>query len=255
MPFPSLFDCETGAWKGYAMRFQKGISLQGLLGAPCNLVQFAPHWNRTHLVALCLDFLDTIETLSRQQALPVDFNPCNFLVDLDQVRFRFIDCDGYQYRDAGGTMHLCEAIRPDLAPAELHRRRRWDEAPVGPESLRFSMAMVLFFILNLGNNPYRHRNGHDPVENLLSGRCGLGKEADCPMPPGPWYVIWSHLSFQLKNLFIRCFREGHSDPLARPGLAEWREAILFYRARLLRGKADAALIPARAKSPASDAGR
>jgi DNA-binding helix-hairpin-helix protein with protein kinase domain len=248
-----LFDTATGRWCGYAMRRQPGISLQGLLGAPQNLLEFAPGWNRLHLVHLCLDFLGTIQTLSAERTLPVDFNPCNFLVDVQKARFHFIDCDGYQFQDAAGTLHLCEAVRPDLAAPELLQRCKWDEAPVTPASLRFSVGMVLFFILNLGSNPYRHRNGNDPVDNLRAGVCGLGKDADCPMPPGPWYVIWSHLSYDLKNLFIRCFRDGHGDPAARPSVAEWRDALQRYEYRLRTGRADAAFIPARPKAAAAHA--
>ena len=107
--------------------------------------------------------------------------------------------------------------------------------------------MVLFFILNLGNNPYRHRNGNDPIENLRAGLCGLGRGADCELPRGPWYVIWSHLIFDLKQLFIRCFRDGHRNPVARPAIAEWRAALLKYEDCLVRGFSDAALIPAQAK--------
>lgn len=251
-PLRPLYDPNSGRWCGYAMRRQAGISLQGLLGAPQNMREFAPNWNRLHLVRLCLDFLETIEILSAERTLPVDFNPCNFLVDVTTARCAFIDCDGYQFLDAAGNLHLCEAVRPDLAAPELLERSRWNEAAVKPASLRFSVGMVLFFILNLGNNPYRHRNGNDPVDNLRAGICGLGKDADCPMPPGPWYVIWSHLSFDLKNLFIRCFRDGHADAAARPAIAEWREALQRYEYRLRSGKADAALIPARAKLPATN---
>ena len=250
-PLRPLYDPNSGQWCGYAMRRQTGINLQGLLGAPQNMREFAPAWNRLHMVRLCLDFLETIEVLSAERTLPVDFNPCNFLVDVTTARCAFIDCDGYQFLDAAGNLHLCEAVRPDLAAPELLERNRWNEAPVKPASLRFSVGMVLFFILNLGNNPYRHRNGNDPVDNLRAGICGLGKDADCPMPPGPWYVIWSHLSFDLKNLFIRCFRDGHADSSARPAIAEWRDALQRYEYRLRTGKADAAPIPAGPKASAS----
>jgi len=246
-PLVSLFSRHDGEWCGYAMMTRSGVSLRELCGNPMNFGKTAPGWHRQHLVRLCVDFLDSIESLGKGRALPVDFNPSNFLIDLKAVRMNFIDCDGYQFLGSSG-MHLCEAILPEMTAPEVLRRNGWRESPVAPASLRFSVGMTLFYILNLGNSPYRHRNGHDPVQNLIAGTCGLGKGADCELPRGSCYRIWSHLTFRLKDLFIRCFREGHGNPSARPSIADWREALLHYNHCILKGYADASLIPDRSKS-------
>ena len=246
-PLVPLFSRVNGGWCGYAMKARAGASLRELCGNPMNFARTAPGWHRQHLVRLCVDFLDTIESLGNERALPVDFNPSNFLIDLETIRMNFIDCDGYQFMGTS-DMHLCEAILPEMAAPEVVRRNGWSEAPVSPASLRFSVGMTLFYILNLGNSPYRHRNGHDPVKNLISGTCGLGKGADCELPRGSCYRIWSHLTFKLKELFIRCFRDGHGDPTARPSIAEWHEALMHYNHCILKGHADASLMPDRAKS-------
>tara|TARA_Y100001933_G_C18895501_1_gene520195 strand:- start:574 stop:834 length:261 start_codon:yes stop_codon:yes gene_type:complete len=34
------------------------------------------------------------------------------------------------------------------------------------------------------------------------------------------------LTYNLKSLFLKAFREGHSDPSARPALREWKKAML-----------------------------
>ena len=246
-PLVSLYACSNRTWCGYAMMARSGVSLRELCGNPMNLARTAPGWHRQHLVRLCVGFLDTIESLCNERALPVDFNPSNFLIDLQSINMNFIDCDGYQFLGSSG-MHLCEALLPEMAAPEVVVRNGWRDHPVSPESLRFSVGMTLFYILNLGNSPYRHRNGHDPVRNLIAGTCGLGKGADCELPRGSCYRIWSHLTFKLKELFIRCFREGHGNPSARPSIIEWRDALLHYNHCLRKGHAEATLIPDRPKS-------
>ena len=246
-PLLPLYSRLDGQWCGYAMRARAGVSLRELCGNPSNLARTAPTWHRQHLVRLCVDFLDCIESLGKERALPVDFNPSNFLIDLKTIRMNFIDCDSYQFMGPSG-IHLCEVILPEMAAPEVVKRNNLKEAMVSPASLRFSLGMTLFYILNLGNSPYRHRNGHDPVQNLMLGACALGKGADCQLPAGSCYRIWSHLTFKLKDLFIRCFREGHGDPSVRPSVAEWKEALRHYNQRLSLGHADASLMPEYAKS-------
>ena len=246
-PMVPLYSVSDGGWCGYAMRRRPGVSLRELCGNPRNFGRTVAHWHRQHLIRLSLDFLDTIEVLASNKTLPVDFNPSNFLVDIAAIRLNFIDCDGYQFLGPSG-MHLSEAILPEMAAPEVVNDKAWTSSPVANPSLRFSVGMVLFYILNLGNSPYRHRNGHDPVQNLVNGSCALGRGADCELPRGSSYLIWSHLIFGIKELFIRCFREGHSNPAARPAIVEWREALLKYNHCLRKGHADASVMPSRSKS-------
>ena len=237
----------SGEWCGYAMLRKQGVGLRELCGNPVNLARLAPAWHRQHLVKLCVDFLDTIDTFCKKMTLPVDFNPSNFLVNIPAVEVNFIDCDGFQFQGAS-AMHLCEAVLPEMCAPEILAHKNWREMPVATGSLRFSIGMMLFYILMVGNSPYRHRNGNDPVANLASGCCGLGIGGDCQLPSGLYYTIWSHLIFDLKALFIRCFRDGHGNPDARPSVAEWRGVLVKYNACLRAGHADASIIPDRPKS-------
>ena len=245
-PLVSLMD-ESGVWCGYAMRLARGHCFRTIFGNPHNLATLAPGWHRQHLVRICLDFLSTIEALAVNKAIPVDFNPSNFLVDLDNIGVSFIDCDGFQHEGSRG-MHLSGAFLPEMAAPEVIDDRQWSKNPVALESLRFSIGMMLFYILNLGNSPYRHRNGSDPVENLRKGACALGRGTQCVLPAGATYRIWSHLIYDLKELFIRCFRDGHGDPSVRPSVSEWREALLKYNHCLRAGHTCPALIPDHNKS-------
>ena len=148
-------------------------------------------------------------------------------------------------------MHLSAALLPEMAAPEVLDNHAWKDCPVAMDSLRFSVGMMLFYILNLGNSPYRHRNGSDPVENLRKGACALGRGANCVLPPGATYRIWSHLIFDLKELFIRCFRDGHRNPSIRPSVNDWREALLKYNHCIRAGHSCPSLIPDQAKPSSS----
>lgn len=248
-PLLPMYRAADGAWCGYVMKKRDGVSLRQLLGNPRNLGTMAPGWHRQHLVRLCMDFLDTIDSLASNKALPVDFNPSNFLVDLRTARLAFIDCDSYLFEGADG-LHSAEVIMPEMAAPEVMRDLRIHVRPPSPDALRFSVGMILFYILNIGSSPYRHLNGHDPVSNLMQGKCALGHGTECRFPKGSAYLIWSHLIFDLKNLFIRCFRDGHGDPSQRPKTNEWRVALLKYNHCIVSRHKEAAILPPAPKTSA-----
>ena len=60
-------------------------------------------------------------------------------------------------------------------------------------------------------------------------------------------MIWSHLTFEMKNLLIRTLTEGAHDPRQRASISEWRIALEKYAYALGRG-AELALRPRAAKS-------
>ena len=150
-PLLPLHAPDTG-WCGYAMRAKPGMSLRLLLGGPAQFAVRCPTWHRQHLVRLCLDYIDTIGFLAARRALPVDFNPGNLLADTAAVRLHLIDCDSFQFQGTGG-LHPCEAVTPEMAAPEVIAARGACHAPVPVESVRFSVAMTLFYILTLGNSP------------------------------------------------------------------------------------------------------
>jgi len=244
-PLVSLFD-ERHQWCGYAMRRKQGVSLRELLGSPQNFGEMVPHWHRQHLIRLCLDFLNIVKDLSQNRVLPVDFNPSNFLVDTQSVRMHFIDCDSYQFQGRE-KVYLSEVVLPEMSAPEVVRANNWSQKQVRSDSLSFSIGMVIFYILTLGNSPYRHKNGTDPVQNLLQGKCALGKGADCQLPRGATFKIWSHLTYDLKTQFIQCFRDGHSNSNARPKVKVWEKSLRDYNYHIQQGHHEASAIPRTSK--------
>lgn len=220
-PQAPVFD-ERGNWAGYAMRRCPGIVLHNLC-APASMRNAFPKWDRKDLVKVCLSLVDGLNALHRNGASIGDVNTGNFLVEPD-ASVSFIDCDSYCVKDADGKALPCE-VRTDLfTPPELFGISP-REAKRNPGHELFSDAVLFYQVLMLGAHPYSRRFGEDPVSNLRSGQCPLGRGTDCSLPRGRWYNLWSHLTYNLKTLFVRAFREGHADPTARPDLPEWKQAL------------------------------
>ena len=87
-----------------------------------------------------------------------------------------------------------------------------------------------------------------PEENLRNGRCPLGVGSGCMLPQGIWYKLWSWLTFGLKNVFIRTFKDGHSNPAERPSLEELQKALEVLLFCMQKEPARTHLEPPRAKS-------
>ncbi len=249
-----VFD-EAGTWRGYAMRRLAGVQMQTLC-QPQLIAERLPHWSRREILKCARSFVSLVGKAHRNQVIIGDINPGNLLVDPQTCEVRGIDCDSYQIAGTTG-LHPCPVgvpmlMAPELLGRDYSRVRRTFEQEL------FSVAIMLFRMFMLGLHPYSRTYGEDPVANLKSGHCAFGLGAGCRLPRGPWYKIWSHLPFRLKDLFIRTFRDGHGDPAARTLLEEWNDALDEYLERLNKGWFDPHLVPSAPKSShyrGSDSGR
>lgn len=214
---------------GFAMRKCEGNSLLALRG-PANIQKFFPGWTRRNLVETALDFVQKVKLLANQGVLINDFNPANFLVDA-KGRVSFIDCDSYQVPAARGGVHISRTYYPSYSAPELIRTQSLLGQPRNIHHVEFGTALIVFHILMCGLHPYTYFDpSHKsdcgtPDENLLKGRCPLGSDADCRIPPGIWFKLWSHLTYSLKREFITTFRDGHGNPNCRTSLAQWEAEL------------------------------
>lgn len=231
---------------GFGMRRMTGLSFH-TLGNPHLQREKLPRWTRLDTVRVCLSFVEGLERLHQRGVLVGDHNPGNFLFDPHTHKVGFIDCDSYQV-SVQSKRYLCPVgVTQYLAPEA--QALDWSRTPRTVEQERFSAALMMYRLFMLGGHPYAHLSGDDPAENIRNGKCPLGTNSGCVMPRGPWYNIWSHLPYRMKNLFILAFRDGHKVPSSRPTLREWRQALAIYEGRLLQGHFSNELAPMKPKPP------
>lgn len=235
---------EQGQWRGYAMGRVQGHALNKMAHA----MAYREHWpalDRLAVVNYLLSLFSTLQQLQQAGVLVGDYNPANFLCDTSSYRITCIDCDSWQVT-AQGKLFACPVSVPDMLPPEL-LDKSLGQVQRTERTEAFAIAIVLFKTLMLGRHPYDVVGGHGPVENIRRGYFpyGLGGGG---IPKGPWFNIWSHLPFKLKEQLIATFKEGAHQPQHRTTLAHWLELLTLYRKELEKGWHDAALRPLQPKS-------
>ena len=239
----SVFD-ECGQWRGYAMRKANGVRMNVLAHAMAYREQF-PNLDRPSVVAYLLNLLGTLQELHTAGVMVGDYNLANFLCDPDSNVVTLIDCDSWQVNAAGKTFR-CPVAAPDMLAPEL-QGKELGKISRTLESECFSLAILLFKALMLGRHPYDVVGGAGPVENIRKGYFPYGQGGG-GIPKGPWFNIWSHLPFKLKEQLIRTFKEGAPDASARTSVMEWIDVLNLYQRELGKGWHDIQIKPALPKT-------
>ncbi|HNQ49525.1 MAG TPA: hypothetical protein PKI22_08940 [Hydrogenophilus thermoluteolus] len=241
-PLFSVFD-EAGRWRGYAMRRAKGVRMSLLAHAMAYRDHF-PGIDRFRLTGYLITLLQAIDRLHRVGVMVGDYNPANFLCDPQSDQVYLIDCDSWQVK-IDGTLYPCPVAAPDMLPPELHNLAL-GQVTRTLESERFSLAILLFKVIMLGRHPFDVVGGEDPVSNIRKGYFpyGLGGGG---IPKGPWYNIWSHLSFRIKEQFIATFKEGTTNPALRTPVEKWIEVFRIYQSDMQKGFLSSEIRPEKPK--------
>lgn len=242
-PHFAVYD-DHGRWRGYAMRRANGVIMSKLAHAMAYKEHF-PNLDRLSIASYLLNLLGTIEELHSLGVMIGDYNLENFLCVPNSSEIHLIDCDSWQVDTKNGTFY-CPVTVPDMIPRELQGK---DLSTVRrtPESEYFSISILIFKTLMLGRHPYDVVGGADPVSNIKNGYFPYGKGGG-GIPKGPWYNIWSHLPFKLKELFIRTFKDGALDPSKRASISEWIDKLKIYKREMEKGRHDIHIKPDSPKS-------
>ena len=213
---------------GFAMYKCEGVSFR-VLGSIATIKQHFPDWTRRELALTALDFISKLRVLQDNGVLVNDFNPSNFLVDRN-CNVSFIDCDSFQIAD-GSKIHVNNTFVPTHCAPELLKNKLLLDLPRNIHHQEFGAAIIIFNLLMCGLHPFAYQDPSQVTacgtleENLLNGRCPLGVGAGCKFPIGNWYNLWSWTSHNVKGGFIRTFRDGYSNPMARTSLTDWEKYL------------------------------
>ncbi|MFG6100507.1 hypothetical protein D0962_37520 [Leptolyngbyaceae cyanobacterium CCMR0082] len=240
---------DKNEWIGYAMKRAHGEPLSTLGHAMLYLNSF-PGLNRMQIVTILINLLDTLKKLHRKKIYIGDINLGNFLADPKTSKVYFIDTDSYQIT-SGSSIFPCPVGKPEMTPVE-HHGQDFQNVIRTVESDLFSLAILMFQCLMLGLHPYSRVGGGNPVDNLRQGIFPYGKGNARPgeenaLPPGPWFTIWSHLTYEVKGLFIRTLQHGVNDPSNRASIVEWEKALGNYYWTMEKGHSKKEIRPSHPK--------
>jgi serine/threonine protein kinase len=161
----------------------------------------------------------------------VDLKPQNILVRSDGYIF-IIDVDSFQVHDRDRVLFHVQVATPDYTPPEAYRlvirptdhhiHESWD---------RFSLAIILYRIL-CGIHPFtctpqgHYENCATTEEKITHGLFpyASSKTQFIDVIPPP-HKTFNTLDSAVRQLFLRCFEDGHTNPALRPSAEEWCEVI------------------------------
>lgn len=158
-----------------------------------------------------------------------DLNESNILV-ADTALVTLVDTDSFQVPDPGnGRVFRCRVGKPEFTPPEL-QGASFANQDRRPEHDMFGLAVLIFQVLMEGTHPFagRHfgRGEPPPLEQRIAAgqfpyARGTGP-ASLPMRAAPPF---ESLHPGLRELFARCFVEGHNRPEQRPEAVTWQRVL------------------------------
>jgi DNA-binding helix-hairpin-helix protein with protein kinase domain len=170
-----------------------------------------------------------------------DVKDANMLVT-DKALVTLVDTDSFQItHPETKEVYQCPVTTMGFTAPELlgnHRVRR----EISPAQDLFGIGILLFQLLMEGPPPYAcaFPNEADPPdynECLRRGYFPYGSQAIHLPPPGaPPFAM---LPPAVQDLFIRCFVNGHTDPVQRPDAGTWHRILKRSESTLTRCEASA----------------
>lgn len=150
-----------------------------------------------------------------------DFNPKNFMVDPKTGLVRVIDVDGMQFYASNGRTFRADVIQPEYISPFLSNSK-----PLPIQHDLFSMALLIFRILNLGPHPfYLNRSDdriippeHDMQNQLYGYVSSIAEREHFVLPPG--LMRPSEYSQSLSEMFVEAFTSDRP-----PTALKWYQAL------------------------------
>ena len=198
---------------------------------PSRRKKSAQHVNYRSLCKVAQSLAKSLDELHGRGYVVGDINESNaYIVEDDHVTL--IDSDSFQVRDYQTTpnaVYRCIVGKPEYTPPELQGMsfKNIDRAPFHD---RFALAVAIYQLLMEGSHPFRgiYRGAGEPpkVEAYISRGYFLHRKSkSVPLAPTPTAVPWESLHSNIRELFVRCFDKGHTDPQSRPEPKEWASAL------------------------------
>ena len=204
---------------------------------------YLPHLRRVHApqatyAILCLVAKSLATALDRIHGISYayivgDINESNAYITEDE-QVTLIDADSFQITDSRTippTVHRCMVGKPEYTPPELQGTSFRDiDRNVNHD--KFALAVIIYQLLMEGTHPFRGvytGQGNTPpsVETSIANGYFLysANASRSVYKPAPTALPWGSLTAKLRNLFLRCFDEGHTNPDMRPSPREWADAL------------------------------
>lgn len=204
----------SGEFVGYLMQEAKGVNLQNCMRMG-KIARHFPDWSRKDLAQLALTILYKINYIHGKGLLIGDINENNIMV-VSPTEVYMVDTDSYQVNDLPCQVAVELFVAPELLDRQAKGEyKEFSEILRTVQNENFAVATLMFLILMQGKPPYSHANGGSMVQNIMKMHFPYadGEKGSDGAPEGIWRYIWSHLGYNIKQAFQKCFNpeKGSSE--------------------------------------------
>ncbi len=193
---------------------------------PMDRRETSDHFTWLHQMRVASNIAGVLAVLHEYGYVVGDINEKNIYVN-SRAQVKFIDCDSMQVRDKGSTYH-CTVGVPEYQPPEL-QRASLQSVSREPYHDRFGLGVLIFKLLMENWHPYAGvwKSASEPPklpQMIANGDTPYFGSRVLKSPPGaPPFTM---LPPSIRELFRRCFVDGHKDPRKRPDAKQWQQALL-----------------------------
>lgn len=227
---------------GYLMPRVSGMHPLFEFYNPLTRRQQHPLSNTLYLHRTARNLAAAVRALHARGYVIGDINESNILVT-DTALVTLVDTDSFQVRDPqSGAVYRCPVGKPEFTPPEL-QGKTFVQMDRTPEHDLFGLAVLIFLLLMEGTHPFAgvYQGADEPPSydaRILAGHFPYGSRR-APYKPMPAAPPFEMLHPTLRQLFRRCFEDGHANPQARPDAQTWQTALAEAEAALVTCAANA----------------
>ncbi|MEA5550910.1 tetratricopeptide repeat protein [Anabaena cylindrica UHCC 0172] len=191
--------------------------------------QNCPLFNYQYLLRTARNLAAAFAALHASHYCIGDVNESNILVS-DTSLVTLVDTDSFQVRDPQqNIVYRCSVGKPEYTPPELQNKTFAEYDRESSHDL-FGLAVLIFQLLMEGTHPFSgiFQGLFDPPayeSRIVAGHFTYSQKQQVPYLPTPIAPPWEMLHPGLRDLFVRCFEDGHSNPQMRPSAQTWLLAI------------------------------
>ena len=227
-----VIDSPAGEFLGFIMLRAEGTAgiqrlyMHELRSREAGLAQVDPYF----LHQLAMNLCKAVLAVHRSGCVIGDLKASNLMATPDGL-LTILDTDSFQVRDPdSGVVFRCPVSSDEYRPPEL----KSTDVEISETHDRFVLAILVFQILMEGQHPfaakYTGARADDQDDPSLQDRIDMGQFPHFHSAGNPWEIPPNLLSMnilhsELRDLFRRCFVDGHAHPERRPRPEDWLKTL------------------------------
>ncbi len=216
---------KLGNFLGFSMPeidFQNSVSLERMLQKKIRQISKLPEFYG-YRVSLVYNIATCVSILHKIGHHIIDFKPINCRLDPETMLVSIIDCDGFSINNDEDKYPAYQFTPEYIAPEAFNKKPE----ELGVEQDLFSLAVIIFKLLNNGIHPYQCKIPKNKkistIQEMINNKCyAYAKKNNTQYEPS---VLSVHSSFpeDIRILFDQAFLTKK-----RPTAIQWKNTLKDY---------------------------